>query len=89
MPAYLRHKPTGDLYIATDLLLARTDMEEITAKQAAGIKSATTREKRLSLAQEAKEKAKETTKVAKTKGKKAVLSEDEAEAAALAENDKA
>ena len=47
---YLRHKPTGDLYISTTLLLARTDMEEISNKQAAGIKSAHTREARLALA---------------------------------------
>jgi len=55
MPTYLRHKPTGDLYISTALLLQRTDMEEITSKQAAGVKSARTREARLALATEVAE----------------------------------
>lgn len=29
MPAMLRHKPTGDLYIRTSLLAARDDMEAV------------------------------------------------------------
>lgn len=29
MPAMLRHKPTGDLYIRTGLLAARDDMEAV------------------------------------------------------------
>lgn len=31
MPAMLRHKPTGDLYIFTDILSRRPDMEEVDA----------------------------------------------------------
>lgn len=74
---YLRHKPTGDLYISTALLLARTDMEEITDKQAAGVKSAQTREARLALAKEP-EAEKPTEKVkteakSKAKAKSAVV----------------
>ena len=34
MATYLKHKPTGDIYIATSLLMARTDMIELTAKEA-------------------------------------------------------
>lgn len=29
MPAMLRHKPTGDLYIFTNILSRRADMEEV------------------------------------------------------------
>ena len=92
---YLRHKPTGDLYISTALLIARTDMEEVTNKQAAGIKSAKTREARLALATEkveAKveaatepEAVKKPTKD-KTKTKAKLADAEEAEAAALAES---
>ena len=33
--AYLRHKPTGDVYIATAPLLERTDMEEMSDTEVA------------------------------------------------------
>ena len=33
MPTMLRHKPTGDLYIATQYLMERTDMEEVSEEQ--------------------------------------------------------
>lgn len=33
MPSYLRHKPTGDVYVADQFLIQREDMEPITKKQ--------------------------------------------------------
>lgn len=40
MPTYLRHKPTGDVYIASEHLRARGDMEDIPAEEAQAILSA-------------------------------------------------
>lgn len=89
---YLRHKPTGDLYVSTPLLLDRGDMEEITNKQAAGIKSAATRVAKTEAGSNAADDAKKTVAKAKREAKKADTkpsSAEEAEAAALSENDKA
>ena len=33
MATYLKHKPTGDIYIATALLMERNDMVELTARE--------------------------------------------------------
>ena len=43
MPKYLRQTPSGDLYIWTAAYAKRDDMEEVSDKTAAGVKSANTR----------------------------------------------
>jgi hypothetical protein len=46
MATYLKHKPTGDIYIATALLMDRNDMVELTAKEIGYITGAAKRKEK-------------------------------------------